>query len=57
MNNDLFLAILSMDAFNRPGIGTQTTFTLALPTGIGNGIGAYSFAAPTTLSDIPGDSS
>jgi hypothetical protein len=51
---------LSMDAYNRKGIlqptGPTTTVTLALPAGIGNGIGDASVAAPTALSDIPGDS-
>lgn len=60
MNTDLFLAILSMDAYNRPGVpqstGAQTTVALVLPAGAANGIGNASVDAPTAQSDIPGDS-
>jgi hypothetical protein len=60
MNSDLFLAILSMDAYNRPGVpqstGAPTTVALALPAGATNEIGNASVDAPTAQSDIPGDS-
>lgn len=57
MNTDLFLAILSMDAYNRPGVGgSATTVALALPDAAANAIGNASVDAPTAQSDVPGDS-
>lgn len=57
MNTDLFLAILSMDAYNRPGTGgSATTVALALPDTAANGIGNAFVCAATAQSDIPVDS-
>jgi hypothetical protein len=52
MQTDLFLAILAMDAYNRSGPSSN----VVLATGAGSAIGDFSVAAPTALSNIPGDS-
>jgi hypothetical protein len=61
MNTDLFLALLSMDSYNRPGFSNTTTTSattvgLKLPDSAANGIGNAFVYAPTAQSDIPGDS-
>jgi hypothetical protein len=51
--SDLFLAILSMDAYNRPETeGSATTVALVLPDAAANAIGNASVDAPTAQSDL-----
>jgi hypothetical protein len=57
MDPEVFLAILAMDAYTRPGTTSQTTVKLQLPEAAqGGAIGDAYVYAPTSQSDIPGDS-